>query len=634
MSSSVEESNIPVKDVIKILVTTDNHLGYGEKDSIRGDDSFLAFEECLQQAQAHNVDMILLGGDLFHVANPSQNSLNRCIKLLRNYTLGDKAIELEFRSDPNVNFWDSLNRTVNYEDPNMNIAIPVFSIHGNHDDPSGFGRLSTIDVLSSTGLLNYFGKCLNLEKVIVSPLMILKGATQLALFGISHIHDSRLIRLMQAGNVIFEPPLNEAEWFNLLVLHQNRADRGRKRFIPEEALPTFLDFIIWGHEHDCQIEPEQNIKTKFFVSQPGSTVATSLSEGESLAKHCAILEIYKKQFNVTSIKLQTVRPFVFANLDLDEHEEELNEPRTKLDDQIQKIVTRKIEEMIEKAKEQLTDHPKQPKLPLIRLRVHYTSESHVFTPNTIQKLFLNRVANPDDIILLHKQISKTKHDIKMDPDAFSAAFDHEAQNEEIRVEDVVNRYFTTVDGAKKLDILSTRCMGEVCRQLIRGDDDAAEKLIEFHSELALKYLQEKIPDVENIDEQLGEFSAKADETFQKAVELLEKSGNTRTVSSARDAFDDGVSLISDEENEASDRSRASATSTNSRGRGRAAKTTSTTRGRGRGRGRGKDTPAPLEITTSRSSRQQPSIQESLSQASTRSSRPSRSKRVVYGSDSD
>ena len=26
---------------------------------------------------------------------------------------------------------------MNYEDPNYNISIPVFSIHGNHDDPAG-----------------------------------------------------------------------------------------------------------------------------------------------------------------------------------------------------------------------------------------------------------------------------------------------------------------------------------------------------------------------------------------------------------------------------------------------------------------------------------------------------------------
>ena len=29
---------------------------------------------------------------------------------------------------------------VNYEDPDINVAIPVFSIHGNHDDPSGVSR--------------------------------------------------------------------------------------------------------------------------------------------------------------------------------------------------------------------------------------------------------------------------------------------------------------------------------------------------------------------------------------------------------------------------------------------------------------------------------------------------------------
>ena len=30
---------------------------------------------------------------------------------------------------------------VNFEDPNYNISIPVFSIHGNHDDPAGVRNL-------------------------------------------------------------------------------------------------------------------------------------------------------------------------------------------------------------------------------------------------------------------------------------------------------------------------------------------------------------------------------------------------------------------------------------------------------------------------------------------------------------
>jgi DNA repair exonuclease SbcCD nuclease subunit len=31
----------------------------------------------------------------------------------------------------------TLSGIVNYEDENVNIGLPVFSIHGNHDDPSG-----------------------------------------------------------------------------------------------------------------------------------------------------------------------------------------------------------------------------------------------------------------------------------------------------------------------------------------------------------------------------------------------------------------------------------------------------------------------------------------------------------------
>lgn len=33
---------------------------------------------------------------------------------------------------------------VNYEDPDINVAIPVFSIHGNHDDPSGVRQSSVM----------------------------------------------------------------------------------------------------------------------------------------------------------------------------------------------------------------------------------------------------------------------------------------------------------------------------------------------------------------------------------------------------------------------------------------------------------------------------------------------------------
>lgn len=182
-----------------------------------------------------------------------------------------------------------------------------------------------MDLLSTSGLLNYFGRCDDLTEVKISPILMKKGKTQLAMYGLSHIHDNRLSRLFRDTKVTMEQPDERSgEWFNLMVLHQNRVDRGPKNFIPEEVLPDFLDFILWGHEHDCRVEPEENQAKNFFVSQPGSSVATSLSEGESIEKKIALLYVCGNRFKCESIKLQTVRPFVFKSINLQDYEDQFD----------------------------------------------------------------------------------------------------------------------------------------------------------------------------------------------------------------------------------------------------------------------------------------------------------------------
>lgn len=57
-------------------------------------------------------------------------------------------------------------RCVNFANPNMNIDLPVFTIHGNHDDPSGADNLSAVDLLSTCGLVNYFGKVVSIDLCI------------------------------------------------------------------------------------------------------------------------------------------------------------------------------------------------------------------------------------------------------------------------------------------------------------------------------------------------------------------------------------------------------------------------------------------------------------------------------------
>lgn len=44
---------------------------------------------------------------------------------------------------------------MNYQDGNLNISIPVFSIHGNHDDPTGViaGFLHFVEILELISLV-------------------------------------------------------------------------------------------------------------------------------------------------------------------------------------------------------------------------------------------------------------------------------------------------------------------------------------------------------------------------------------------------------------------------------------------------------------------------------------------------
>ena len=90
-------------------------------------------------------------------------------------TLTHTHLNAQILSDQSKNF--SQNTTVNYEDPNFSVDLPVFAIHGNHDDPTrdgGADMLAALDILSATNLLNYYGRHDEVDKVTVSPILLRK----------------------------------------------------------------------------------------------------------------------------------------------------------------------------------------------------------------------------------------------------------------------------------------------------------------------------------------------------------------------------------------------------------------------------------------------------------------------------
>lgn len=60
-SKNVEEFCLEDADenTLRIMLSTDNHLGYAERDPIRGMDSFAAFEEVLYLAKEYKVRLIV-----------------------------------------------------------------------------------------------------------------------------------------------------------------------------------------------------------------------------------------------------------------------------------------------------------------------------------------------------------------------------------------------------------------------------------------------------------------------------------------------------------------------------------------------------------------------------------------------
>ncbi len=152
----------------------------------------------------------------------------------------------------------------------------------------------------------------------MKPLLMRKGTSRLALYGLGNIRDDRLNRIFENKKVtLFRPTEDTHSWFNMLVLHQNRIAHSAKNYLPTQYLENvagFMDLLVWGHEHECLIDPKQESSNQFHITQPGSSVATSLCEGEAVQKHIGILEIHGDLFKFEKIPLKSIRPFVIDHI--------------------------------------------------------------------------------------------------------------------------------------------------------------------------------------------------------------------------------------------------------------------------------------------------------------------------------
>ncbi|KAI1381666.1 DNA repair exonuclease [Hypoxylon crocopeplum] len=509
------QSQFTDADTIRILVATDNHVGYEERDQTRGDDSWTTFDEIMKLARKEDVDMVLLAGDLFHDNKPSRKSMFKVMRSLRQNCLGMKPCELQFLSDANEVLAGAVGH-VNYEDPDINISIPVFSIHGNHDDPSGEGNFCSLDILQVAGLVNYFGLVPEMNNIHAKPILLQKGLTKLALYGISNVRDERMFRNFRDHNVTwYRPNQQSSDWFNLLAVHQNHHAHTATSYLPENMLPEWLDLVVWGHEHECLIDPTHNPETGFHVMQPGSSVATSLVPGEAVAKHVAVVSITGGDFSVEKHRLKTVRPFVTGEIILasDKRFKGLDKKKENRQELTRKLIE-VVEEMIEEAyvewdsiQEKGTPENSRP-LPLIRLKVEYTAPEgghyDIENPQRFSNRFQHKVANTNDVVHFYRKKTvqrRTTDDTEL-PEEILASLE---EIEDIKVNRLVEEYLAAQ--AESLKILPQAPFGDAVNQFVDKDDKhAMESFVsESLSEQVKQMLSlEEDEDLESVMEKVKE----------------------------------------------------------------------------------------------------------------------------------
>jgi hypothetical protein len=165
---SIHDNDDP--DTCRILLSTDNHLGYNERDNIRNMDSFAVFEEILYLGHKFHVDLVLLAGDVFHDNHPSRHTMYITMEIIRRYCMGPNPISIQIISDTTSNqtkelFRSTIHNCANYLDPYYSIHLPIFAIHGNHDDPSrdhhhsGGGSGSGNELLAALGMCERSHQC-------------------------------------------------------------------------------------------------------------------------------------------------------------------------------------------------------------------------------------------------------------------------------------------------------------------------------------------------------------------------------------------------------------------------------------------------------------------------------------------
>lgn len=272
---------------MKIGVMSDLHLGlrqYGLEE--REVDFYNQYNKAIDIFLEKNVDIVIIGGDIFDQPRPSPRALEVFSKGLKK--LSDKSIQ-------------------------------VLNIVGNHSMVLSNNFITADDFLKNVGIDNYH--LLDLKNIYMGYGVIVSGLPFYHNFEIDYFYED-VAELNKAAKKASD------KYINILVLHQAFQEfcgfAGEELSINDLEIDGF-DLIICGHIHEKKIKELDN-GTVFL--QPGSLERSSVAEARDESNNGKGVFIIDTENEINGInisnsfvRIQSPRKFLIADMYMNETRE-------------------------------------------------------------------------------------------------------------------------------------------------------------------------------------------------------------------------------------------------------------------------------------------------------------------------
>lgn len=276
----------------RFLHAADIHLGYQQYNSKeRYNDFARAFKQMADDAIDHQVDFLLLAGDLFHKRTVDARTLLQATRILE--CLQDEGIR-------------------------------VFAIEGNHDRSPENEGFSWLDYLAEVNLLNLLSVHYEDKDLICSPWNHEKGGCfidvgDVRVMGVRYC-GARTPRVIRDLSESLKDMKGQRPPFTILMLHA-----GLEGVLPNfggtlteaqlEPLLPHVDYMALGHIH-------KPYKRDGWIYNPGSLESNSVTESEWPDRGYFIVDVHPTHdpaFAVTEIHNMR-RPFICPSFEVDSYD--------------------------------------------------------------------------------------------------------------------------------------------------------------------------------------------------------------------------------------------------------------------------------------------------------------------------